>query len=432
MELKQANKIILDQYTKKVLVFMLAFPIAFLTIGLVLSCFEAGSIFKTFAYIKKELGDILGSSSLLITDFFEIGGIGPTLINVALISFFNLFILYELKMPAGGLMIAAFFTVIGFSFFGKTILNILPIYLGGYLYSKNQKIPFRNVFLVSMFATALAPMVSFIANSGVLLNHGLAQFIGMIMGTAIGFIVMPLSSTMLKFHDGFNLYNVGFTAGIIGTVLTSILRSFNMVVDPVRHISTEHSIPIILMMYLSMAYFILIALKINPKIYKEYHQIFVHKGRSITDFTVLRGYDCTFFNMGVMGIISITAVLLLGGVINGPIIAGIFTVVGFSAFGKHPKNALPVMLGVTLAVIFYEFDISSTPILMTMLFSTTLSPISGTYGPVMGMLAGMIHLAVVLNIGIIQGGINLYNNGFGGGLVAAMILPIITSLMKGK
>lgn len=432
MELKQANKKILDQYTKKVLIFMLAFPIAFLTIGIALSCFEAGSIFRTFAHIKQGLSAILASSSLLITDFFEIGGIGPTLINVALISFFNLFLLYELKMPAGGLMIAAFFTVIGFSFFGKTILNILPIYLGGYLYSKNQKIPFRNVFLVSMFATALAPMVSFIANSGVLLNHGLAQFIGMIMGTAIGFIVMPLSSTMLKFHDGFNLYNVGFTAGIIGTVLTSILRSFNMVVDPVRHISTAHSIPIILMMYIAMAYFILIALKINPKIYREYHKIFVHKGRSITDFTVLKGYDYTFFNMGVMGTISTTAVLLLGGIINGPIIAGIFTVVGFSAFGKHPKNALPVMLGVSLAVIFYEFDISSTPILMTMLFSTTLSPISGTYGPVMGMLAGMIHLAVVLNIGIIQGGINLYNNGFGGGLVAAMILPIITSLMKGK
>ncbi|MDO4753580.1 MAG: DUF1576 domain-containing protein [Bacillota bacterium] len=430
MELKQANRKILDQYTKKVLMFMLAFPIVFMLMGIILSCVEAGSVFGGYDRMKNGLGSILNSSALLITDFFEIGGIGPTLINVALISFFNLYLLYQLKMPAGGLMIAAFFTVIGFSFFGKTILNILPIYLGGYLYSKNQNIPFQNVFLVSMFATALAPMVSFIANSDVMLNDGVAQFMGMILGTAIGFIVMPLSSTMLKFHDGFNLYNVGFTAGIIGTVLTSILRSFNMVVDPVLHISTANSVPVILMMYSAMGYFIYIALRINPKIYREYHKIFVHKGRSITDFTVLRGYDYTFLNMGIMGIISITAVLLLGGVINGPIIAGIFTVVGFSAFGKHPKNALPIMIGVSLAVVFYEFDISSTPILMTMLFSTTLSPIAGTYGPIMGMVAGMIHLAVVLNIGIIQGGINLYNNGFGGGLVAAMILPIISSLMK--
>lgn len=432
MELKQANRKILDQYTRRVLAFMLAFPIVFLLAGIVISCTEAGSVLEGYRHIKAGLGSIFNSTSILITDFFAIAGVGPTLINASAIAFFNLFLLYLLKMPAGGLMIAAFFTVTGFSFFGKTAMNILPIYLGGYLYSKNQKIPFQNVFLVSMFATSLAPLVSFMANSGVITNHGVAQFIGLVLGTAIGFIVMPLSSTMLKFHDGFNLYNVGFTAGIIGTVLSSILRSFNMGVDPVLHLSETNSAPIIVLLYASMIYLIGIALKINPKIHRTYRRIFVHKGRSITDFTVLRGYDCTFFNMGVMGIISITAVLLLGGVINGPIIAGIFTVVGFSAFGKHPVNALPVMFGVALAVIFYEFDMSSTPILMTMLFSTTLAPISGSYGPVMGMLAGMIHLAVVLNIGIIQGGINLYNNGFGGGLVAAMILPIITAVIKRK
>lgn len=430
MELKQANKKLLDEYSKKVLGLLLFFPIVFLLLGITLSCFEAGSIFKAYDHIRTNLAMIFDSTSLLITDFFAVAGVGPTLINAALISFLNLFMLYQLKMPAGGLTIAAFFTVAGFSFFGKTGLNILPLYLGGYLYSKTQKIPFKNVFLVSMFSTALAPLVSYIANSETFINHGLALFVGMILGTAIGFIVMPLSSNMLKFHDGFNLYNVGFTAGVIGTVLTSVFRSFNLTVDTVRHISTENSVPIIVMMYVSMVYFIGIALKMNRNIYKHYPKMFVHKGRSITDFTVLKGYDYTFFNMGVMGVICITAVLVLGGVLNGPILAGVFTVVGFSAFGKHPANALPVMLGVVLAVVFYEFDISSTPILMTMLFSTTISPISGTYGFVMGMIAGMLHLAVVLNIGIIQGGINLYNNGFGGGLVAGMMIPIIEAIKK--
>lgn len=432
MELKQQNRKLLDAYTKKVLLRLLFFPTFFAVMGLILSFFEAGSFADTLGYIKSGLTEILESKAILLTDFFAVGGIGPTLINVALISIFNLLLLYELKMPAGGLMIAAFFTVIGFSFFGKTFLNILPLYLGGYLYSRSQKIPFQNVFLVSMFSTALSPLVSFVANTDIFYNRGMAMFMAMLLGTAIGFIVMPLSSNMLKFHDGFNLYNVGFTAGIIGTVFTSVFRSFNMAVDTVSILSTENSLPVIVMLYVMMSYFIWIALRINPQVYREYPKIFAHKGRSITDFTVLRGFDCTFFNMGVMGLISLTAVLILGGTVNGPIIAGIFTVVGFSAFGKHPANTLPVMFGVGLAVVFYEFDISSTPILLSMLLSSTICPIAGTYGPILGMIAGMLHLAVVLNIGIIQGGINLYNNGFAGGLVAGMILPIITSFRKGK
>lgn len=432
MELKIENRRILDSYTKKVFIRLLLFPIVFALLGLILSFTEAGSLSGTFTYIKDGLQRILGSKSILLTDFFAVGGVGPTLINVALISALNLFLLYELKMPAGGLMIAAFFTVTGFSHFGNTILNILPLYLGGYLYAKSQKIPFQNVFLVTMFSTALSPMVSFIANTELFYNQGMAQFMAMILGTVIGFIVMPLSSNMLKFHDGFNLYNVGFTSGVIGTVFTSVFRSFNMTVDTVSILSTSNSIPVIILLYAVMLYFLLIAYRINPNIHREYRKIFVHKGRSITDFTVLRGYDCTFFNMGVMGLISLTAVLLMGGIVNGALIAGIFTVVGFSAFGKHPVNTLPVMFGVVLAVMFYEFDLSSTPILLTFLLSSTICPIAGTYGPVMGMIAGMLHLAVVLNIGIIQGGINLYNNGFAGGLVAGMILPIIYAFKKGR
>lgn len=42
-----------------------------------------------------------------------------------------------------------------------------------------------------------------------------------------------------------------------------------------------------------------------------------------------------------------------------------------------------------------------------------------------GMIVGFIHTSMVLNIDVLHGGLNLYNNGFSGGLVAMMIIPLL-------
>ena len=38
--------------------------------------------------------------------------------------------------------------------------------------------------------------------------------------------------------------------------------------------------------------------------------------------------------------------LAIGGDLNGPTIGAILTIVGFAAYGKHPRNIVPIMLGV--------------------------------------------------------------------------------------
>ena len=92
---------------------------------------------------------------------------------------------------------------------------------------------------------------------------------------------------------------------------------------------------------------------------------------------------------------------------------------------------MPVAFGVILAVVLLGLDISSTGIIISVLFSTTIAPIAGAYGFFIGVCAGMLHLALVTNIGVIHGGINLYNNGFSGGLVAGVLVPIIEAFKKG-
>ena len=44
------------------------------------------------------------------------------------------------------------------------------------------------------------------------------------------------------------------------------------------------------------------------------------------------------------------------------------------------------------------------------------------------MLAGFLHASVALNVGIVYGGMNLYNNGFAGGIIAMFLVPVIQSV----
>jgi hypothetical protein len=64
------------------------------------------------------------------------------------------------------------------------------------------------------------------------------------------------------------------------------------------------------------------------------------------------------------------------------------------------------------------------------LFGTTLAPISGHFGWPFGILAGFIHSALVLQTGGPVAGLNLYNNGFSGGLIAIVLYPTITAIVR--
>ena len=401
-------------------------PLSFLLIGIGYGVYN-GSIHS----VLRGFIDIVLTPTILLTDFIQVGGVEATLINVGLIGLLNIFIMYRCRLKLNGILIAGFFTVFGFSFFGKNLYNIIPIYLGGYIYTKYKKIFFKDIIIAVMFGTALAPLVSEISFSG-WLNPFLAIIVAIFIGVFIGFIIVPLSSHMLKFHDGYNLYNIGFTSGILGTVLTSILRSCGISVEPVSIISEKNHMIIIILLSLIFLCFLLIGMYINHSAMKDFKKILLYRGRLVTDFTHLVGFGVTFLNMALLGTLSLCYVLLIKGTVNGPVLAGIFTVVGFAAFGKHIKNCLPVMIGVIVTALLFGYDLSATGIIISVLFSTTLAPIAGTYGPIIGFLAGALHMTLVTNVGVIHGGVNLYNNGFSGGLVAGVMIPILDAFHKEK
>ncbi len=77
-----------------------------------------------------------------------------------------------------------------------------------------------------------------------------------------------------------------------------------------------------------------------------------------------------------------------------------------------------------------SYAVSTPAAQLALLFGTTLAPVSGTYGPLAGILAGFIHSSVVLYAGAGYSGVNLYNNGFAGGLVAIVMHSVLSEFFK--
>jgi len=98
---------------------------------------------------------------------------------------------------------------------------------------------------------------------------------------------------------------------------------------------------------------------------------------------------------------------------------------GFGVFGKHLKNSIPIVIGVVFSCLLFDKSLSAPGPLLAALFATTLAPIAGEFGAFTGIIAGFIHLVMVERTGAWHGGIDLYNNGFAGGLTAALIISVI-------
>ena len=103
---------------------------------------------------------------------------------------------------------------------------------------------------------------------------------------------------------------------------------------------------------------------------------------------------------------------------------------GFGCFGKHLRNIIPVILGACFGAFLHHDSINSPSIILSVLFSTALAPISGKFGWKLGILAGFLHLNISTNIGYLHGGLNLYSNGLAAGFVAMILIPLITTFKK--
>lgn len=399
----------------------------FLILGLALM--GLAFFFNTPAEIWAGSIVILTSPANLITDYFELANIGATLMNAGFMTLTSLVLVRVHQVKMTGAIVAAIFTVAGFSFFGKNIYNSIPIILGVMLYARIVRLPFNRFMLQALFGTALGPLPSEITfNLGLPLAPGL--ILGFSAGILAGLVLPPLSAHFLRFHQGFSLYNIGFTAGIVGMFFLAILQGFGIEITTVAIVSSGNNLAFSVILGTLFAGMLLYGLAKNHWRLTGYRQFLDQPGKLASDFITISGAPLALVNMAFLGLMATSYILAVGGDLNGPVIGGIFTVVGFGAFGKHVKNVWPVLAGVFLTNLFHFNDLAATPSLLAALFGTTLAPIAGYYGPLYGILAGMLHMAMVSNISYLHAGMNLYNNGFTGGFIAAALVPLFDAFKQ--
>lgn len=373
---------------------------------------------------------IITMQDLLITDYVYIAGPGAALINAAAVTIITVCLIKFSRNHFNGFSLVEIGLMAGFSLFGKNFVNIWPIIFGTWLYARYQKEPFSKHVTVALLATSLAPLVSYMGLGSIHKSIPLGVFSGIV----VGFLLPSLSAYTYKVQNGMNLYNMGFACGLLAMMIVPILTAFGDTPDSALYWAQGYNLPFGLAIGGLCLALIMLGLTATGvpawAVWAGYRRLLHTTGRSPSDYLRMFGPGPVLVNTGVNGIAGILYILIVGGSLNGPTLGGIFTIMGFSAFGKHLCNIVPVMIGVALGA----YGMHQTPdypsLQLAGLFGTTLAPIAGHFGWPYGILAGFIHSALVLQTGGPVAGLNLYNNGFSGGLIAMVFYPIVTAIGK--
>lgn len=395
----------------------------------------AFGLFAAFGFVvdsPAEIGAgfvrILLSRSLLNTDYIEVGGIGATFLNVALTGAISAILFLASKTKPTGASIMAIWLTVSFGFFGKNLLNSLPIHVGAWLYARYRREPFANYTLNAVLAATLSPVVSeliFMDWRGPLADG----IIGMAAGILVGFILPVIASFTTRIHQGYLLYNIGFAGGFMALLLMAVID--NMGLELIRPTLWSGGNNLVLALFLYGFFFLWMLLGLWDRRplerLKALPALISRSGRLPSDYYTRYG-GTAYINMGLCGMLGLTVVLVMGAQLNGATIAGVLAMMAFGAYGKHLRNCIPLMAGAIIAASFNPPPPNEPGNIIPILFCTGLAPISGRFGWGWGVAAGFLHLVIFNRVEGITGGLNLYNNGFTAGFVVILLLPLIQAL----
>lgn len=373
---------------------------------------------------------IVRTRDALVTDYFQLAGFGAAFFNAGLVMSLAILLIHRQKVPFNGLTMAVLFINCGFALFGKNPINVLPMLLGTWLYAKFHHAGMNRYIYTALFGSCLAPMVTelvYLLPFSFPVNLGIA----IIVGAFAGFVLPPLSVHTASMHMGYNLFNMGFAGGLFAFVMVCVLQSFGLESNNVFIWSYGRPRWLLFGLYLYFTAVLLLGLFMNKGSLRSLLKLMRHPGRAVADFVLINGAPTTLINMGMIGLLCTTYILLIGGDLSGPVVGAILTAFGFAAFGVHAKNYLPILAGVLLSTFFTHMLPTTPGIQIGAVFAAGLAPVAGQFGIFAGIIAGMLHAAVTVCSAPLYGGLNLYNSGFSTGLVAIVLVPTLESFIKG-
>jgi hypothetical protein len=365
------------------------------------------------------------SSARLISDF-TLHTPQVALFNATTVGALGLIIVFYASISLSGPTLACILTMMGFSFFGNTLLNCIPIIVGVWIASRVAGKTFGAYSIIALFGTALGPLVTYVMFS-IGLPYAASIPLGLFCGVLAGFLLPAIASPLLILHQGYNLYNMGFSCGFLGLFWANILRAAGKMEDLTIAWNGETSLPMLIFIP-AVSFLFLIFARFNGRAKQninELRAIQLLTGRLPFDFFDTGQFGGTLVNISLLGLAGWAYVLLIGAPLNGPVVGGILTLMAFGGFGKTLRNTFPIALGVLLSTLLFGKSLTDPGPLLAILFGTTLAPIAGQFGVLAGIAAGAVHLVMVEATALWHGGLDLYNNGFAGGLTAALFVAIL-------
>ena len=181
---------------------------------------------------------------------------------------------------------------------------------------------------------------------------------------------------------------------------------------------------------LTAAALLLAAVAAEPslELFRGLWRIVTYEAGLITDPVVTGGLGAALLNMGLVLLCGVGLARSQKLPFTGASLACLLMLAGFAMLGKNILNIQPILLGTWLYSRFTQERFAKYVYLS--LYGTCLAPISGHFGWPYGVLAGFIHASLVLQTGGPVAGLNLYNNGFSGGLIAIVLYPTITAIRR--
>lgn len=160
----------------------------------------------------KDYFNLLKHPGRAIADFLLMDGVGAAMINMATVGAISLTYILIIKGDLSGPVLGAIITIMGFGAFGIHTKNFPPVLFGVFLASSlGIYSPQTSAFqLAAIFSGALAPIAG--------------QY-GIIAGIVAGFLHSAIVSNTGALYSGMNLYNNGFSAGLVAMFLVPLLES---------------------------------------------------------------------------------------------------------------------------------------------------------------------------------------------------------------
>lgn len=403
---------------------------SFCSMALLLAAGAAGMVREraSLADAVKGLWVIVISRDALITDYFGLAGYASAFLNAVLVMGMGLWLLCREKVKFTGLTMAAVFINVGYALWGKNPVNILPILVGTSAYALVHGSRLSRYIYTGFFGTSLAPLVTELVFE-LPFGRKMNLLVAIAVGILIGFILPALSVHTASMHMGYNLFNVGFSAGILAFVVVCVLKSFGIESESVLIWREGRPLWIVAGLFGYFALTFLYGLYLCGGRAEGLLKVWKHPGRAVADFVLMEGPGNTLMNMALVGALCAAYICLIGGDFSGPVVGAILTAFGFSAFGAHVRNYAPVLAGVYLSTLLNRFEPTTPGVQLAAAFAVGLAPIAGRFGVIAGIVAGMLHTAIVMCTSQMYGGLNLYNNGFSAGWVAIIMVPVIESIL---